>query len=209
MHQCLGYDEPFLFVNQALPGTEQPKPKKSASKHKEFWHSYGAYVAGENTGTFENSIAPMVPLIGFKDNIVISHFVSNLRIGFEQNPVSNMDAPTMQSAMESSGGSTSAYVSGLSVAEAYFSQIHKVDKMMKHSAGLYGQALGQLRADLQNMNEGAVVVRSKAFLNLWTAYFLSLYELVSSSATSRWLQHAAGVATLVSLRFCHCRPRCQ
>ncbi|EFY91976.1 C6 finger domain protein, putative [Metarhizium acridum CQMa 102] len=141
----------------------------------------------------------MVPLVGFKDNIVISHFVSNLRIGFEQNPVSTADAPTMRAAMESFGKRTSAYVSGLSVAETYFSQIHKVDHMQSHAAALYGHALGRLRLDLQYMNND--FDRARAFLGLWTAYFLSLYELISSSTSGMWLQHAQGVATLADIMY--------
>lgn len=195
MHQCLGYDEPFLFVNQALPGTQELRSKKSARQHKDYWNQQFDSVTSPEQEA-ETRIAPMVPLIGFKDNIVISHFVSNLRIGFEQNPANMSDAPTMRAAMESFGKRTSAYVSGLSVAETYFSQIHKVDHMQTHSATLYGQALGRLRLDLQYMNHD--FDKAKAFLGLWTAYFLSLYELISSSTSGMWLQHAQGVATLVS-----------
>jgi hypothetical protein len=147
---------------------------------------------GQDVGA---QIAPMVPLIGFKDNIVISHFVTNLRIGFEQNPVNTSDAPTMRAAMESFGTCTSAYVSGLSVAEVYFSQIHKVNQMQSHAAALYGQALSRLRLDLQYMKSD--FNKARAFLGLWTAYFLSLYELISSSTSGMWLQHAQGVAALV------------
>ncbi|EFY99751.1 hypothetical protein MAA_04680 [Metarhizium robertsii ARSEF 23] len=139
----------------------------------------------------------MVPLIGFKDNIVISHFVSNLRIGFEQNPVSTSDAPTMRAAMESFGKRTSAYVSGLSIAETYFSQIHTVAHMQSHAAALYGHALGRLRLDLQYINND--FDRARAFLGLWTAYFLSLYELISFSTSGMWLQHTQGVATFIEM----------
>ncbi|KAH0599084.1 hypothetical protein MHUMG1_03199 [Metarhizium humberi] len=139
----------------------------------------------------------MVPLVGFKDDIVISHFVSNLRIGFEQNPVSTSDAPTMRAAIESFGKRTSAYESGLIVAETYFSQIHKVAHMQSHAAALYSHALGRLRLDLQYINND--FDRARAFLGLWTAYFLSLYELISSSTSGLWLQHAQGVATLIEM----------
>ncbi|QLI67730.1 uncharacterized protein G6M90_00g044640 [Metarhizium brunneum] len=196
MHRCLGYDEPFLFVNQALPGTQELRSKKSARQHKDYWNQkLSSFVSvDQDAGT---QIAPMVPLVGFKDNIVISHFVSNLRIGFEQNPASTSDAPTMRAAMESFGKRTSAYVSGLSVAETYFSQIHKVAHMQSHGAALYGHALGRLRLDLQYINND--FDRARAFLGLWTAYFLSLYELISSSTSGMWLQHAQGVATLIEM----------
>ena len=204
MHKCLGYDEPFLFVNQALPSGEQPTSKKTADEHKQFWGRYEDFVAGKSStpplaATPEemaiSPISPVVPLTGFKDNIVISHLVSNLRIGMEQNPESSNDAPTMRSAMESFGGQTAAYISGLGVAEAYFSRIHKVDDMLLHSGVLHGQALRRLRVDLDSLDES--VDKSSVFLSLWTAYFLSLYELVASSSTSRWLQHVQGVSALV------------
>ncbi|KID60839.1 hypothetical protein MAN_09567, partial [Metarhizium hybridum] len=180
MHRCLGYDEPFLFANQALPGPQELRSKKSARQHKDYWNQkLSSFVSvDQDTGT---QIAPMVPLVGFKDNIVISHFISNLRIGFEQNPVSTSDAPTMRAVMKSFGKRTSAYVSGLSVAETYFSQIHKVAHMQSHAAALYSHALGRLRLDLQYINND--FDRARAFFGLWTAYFLSLYELISSSTS--------------------------
>ncbi|KAG6025821.1 hypothetical protein E4U41_001440, partial [Claviceps citrina] len=205
MHRCLGYDEAFLFVNQALPGTQELPSKKSASQLKAYWNQQlGVVVASrgdrdrdrDKDQVVNNSPAPMVSLIGFKDHIVISHLVSNLRIGFEQNPVGTHDAPTMLAAMESFGKQTTAYVSGLGVAEVYFSRIHKVSQMTTHAAGLYGEALAGLRADLQRMDRD--FSRSRAFLGLWTAYFLSLYELISCTrADGLWLQHARGVASLI------------
>ncbi|GAB0141642.1 hypothetical protein EsHS_00002229 [Epichloe bromicola] len=194
-YQCLGYDESFLFVNQALPGTQELRSKKSASQHKDYWNQKLGAVMPRNREAVNNP-APMVPLVGFKDNIVISHFVSNLRIGFEQKPANMFDAPTMRAAMESFGKQTTAYVSGLGVAELYFSRIHKVGQMTTHAAGLYGQALAGLRSDLQQMNRECA--RLKGFLSLWTAYFLSLYELITSSKDDAlWLQHARGVASLI------------
>lgn len=197
MHRCLGYDDAFLFVNQALPGTQELPSKKSASQLKDYWNQQLGAVASRTKGMPDHNPASMISLVGFKDDIIISHFVSNLRIGFEQNPVNMSDAPTMRAAMESFGKQTTAYVSGLGVAELYFSRIHKVGQMTRHAAGLYGQALGRLRTDLEQMSQH--FSRSSAFLSLWTAYFLSLYELISSSrADGLWLTHACGVASLVS-----------
>ncbi|KAG5980667.1 hypothetical protein E4U55_003787 [Claviceps digitariae] len=197
MHRCLGYDDAFLFVNQALPGTQELPSKKSARQLKDYWNQQLGVVASRNRGILEQP-GPMISMVGFKDNIIISHFVSNLRIGFEQNPVNVSDAPTMRAAMESFGKQTTAYVSGLGVAELYFSRIHKVSQMTTHAAGLYGEALAGLRSDLQQMSQH--FSRSRAFLGLWTAYFLSLYELISSSkADGMWLQHARGVASLIYL----------
>lgn len=196
MHRCLGYDDAFLFVNQALPGTQELPSKKSASQLKEYWNQQLG-VAVRRKEDHVDSPAPMISLAGFKDNIIISHFVSNLRIGFEQKPANMSDAPTMRAAMESYGKQTTAYVSGLGVAELYFSRIHKVSQLTTHAAGLYGDALAGLRSDLQQMKQH--FSRSRAFLGLWTAYFLSLYELISSSRVDgMWLQHARGVASLVS-----------
>ncbi|KAG5964130.1 hypothetical protein E4U57_005577 [Claviceps arundinis] len=197
MHRCLGYDDAFLFVNQALPGTQELPSKKSASQLKEYWNQQLG-VAVRRKEDHVDSPAPMISLAGFKDNIIISHFVSNLRIGFEQKPANMSDAPTMRAAMESYGKQTTAYVSGLGVAELYFSRIHKVSQLTTHAAGLYGDALAGLRSDLQQMKQH--FSRSRAFLGLWTAYFLSLYELISSSRVDgMWLQHARGVASLIYL----------
>ncbi|KAG5986204.1 hypothetical protein E4U54_005552 [Claviceps lovelessii] len=198
MHRCLGYDDAFLFVNQALPGTQELPSKKSASQLKDYWNQQLGAVASRTKGMPDHNPASMISLVGFKDDIIISHFVSNLRIGFEQNPVNMSDAPTMRAAMESFGKQTTAYVSGLGVAELYFSRIHKVGQMTRHAAGLYGQALGRLRTDLEQMSQH--FSRSSAFLSLWTAYFLSLYELISSSrADGLWLTHACGVASLIEM----------
>ncbi|KAK2595541.1 SAS complex subunit [Conoideocrella luteorostrata] len=197
MHQCQGYDEPFLFVNQALPGTQELRSKKSASQHKDYWNQQLGAITPRDKDALTHP-GPRISLVGFKDNIVISHFVTNLRIGFEQNPASMSDAPTMRAAMESFGNNTSAYVSGLSVAEVYFDQIHKVDQLHTHAVTLYGQSMSWLRSDLQQMNRN--FSRPKAFLSLWTAYFLSLFELISAASPGgMWLQHAQGVASLIQM----------
>lgn len=160
-------------------------------------------------------ISPMLHLDGFREDIVISHLITKLAIGLGQRLPRGTDAPTMAAVLLSRNGQSVAYLSGLGLAEAFFGRIHKVDGMLDHSALLYGQALRSLRDDLQLVDQGAA--RSRAYLNLWSSLFLGMYEVVSSSSLSNWLEHSRGISALVSfalaVRFVPwanavARPRC-
>lgn len=107
------------------------------------------------------------------------------------------DAPTMTGVLMSQDAKSNAYISGLGLAEAFFGRVQKVHGMVDHSAELYGQAMRSLRDDLQIVDRSAA--RARAYMNLWTCVFLGLYEMVSTSGSSNWMQHSRGFGALTQL----------
>lgn len=138
-----------------------------------------------------------VPLNAFKDEIVICHLLERFSIGLGPSMMGAADAPTMTAVLMSQDAKSNAYISGLGVAEAFFGRVQKVHGMVDHSAELYGQALRSLRDDLQMVDKTAA--RAKAYMNLWTCVFLGLYEMVSTSGASNWMQHSHGLGALTQL----------
>lgn len=137
-------------------------------------------------------------LHGFKDEIVISHLLEKFRIGFAGKFSRGTDAPTMRAILTTGKGQSNAYLSGLGLAEAFFGRTQKVNDLVFHSAELYGRALRNLRDDLQLTDKS--LAQERAYMNIWNCVFLGLYELVTSTNASNWLQHTRGVAALVSYK---------
>ncbi|KAK2608876.1 hypothetical protein QQS21_002589 [Conoideocrella luteorostrata] len=136
-------------------------------------------------------------LSGFQDDIVISYLLSKFSIGFGDRIPNGADAPTMAVVLTGGMGKSSAYLSGLSLAQAFFGRVHNDDEMSRQSVQLYGRALTNLRRDLQLADQEEA--RPRAYMNLWTSLFLGLYEMVSSAGSSKWLQHSMGVSALTQL----------
>lgn len=224
-HKCLGYEQPFIFVHQVprYPGTtsvpapapcSSSKPKAKPTENPTTKHENDhrqRVLAKAKANSPPSTLATVssvgfprtrLDLRGFQDEIVIAHLLSKFTIGFGHDMPRGTDAPTMGAVLTSRNSKSSAYLSGLGLAQAFFGRLYKDDGMIRQSALLYGKALTSLRGDLQlaNLEE----VRSRAYLHLWTSVFLGLYEIVSSAGSSNWLQHSMGVSALVSCNVSVC-----
>lgn len=144
---------------------------------------------------FVSQIAPIMPLNGFKNDIVISHLMKKLSINVMDDISTQGDIKMMSTVLSSHDECSTAYMSGLSVAEALFGRLYQVEDMVEHSAYVYGQALRQLRNDLHTHKS---TDRTRAYINLWSCLFLGVYEMVCSSNPTNWLKHSRGVSALVS-----------
>lgn len=140
-------------------------------------------------------IAPTLKLDGFRDGIVISHLLLKFQAIVEGNESRATDAPTFAGVFFSGDRQSTAYISGLGVAEALFGQMHCDESLIQHSAILYGRALKRLQSDLQNIQKDSV--RARSYMNLWSSTFLGIYELMTASTPMSWLEHSRGLAALV------------
>lgn len=229
-HKCLGYEEPRIFVNSG-PGLEEHKDlsaqsqSSSVTTEQQPLEAYPAQSTPESTVSLENQtlvpgkyafhgssacdfisdlrIPPTLMLDGFRNGIVISHLLLKFQAIVAGNRPAETDAPTFAAVFLSGDCQSTPYIAGLSVAEALFGRIHCDDDMIQHSAILYGQSLKMLRNDIQNIDEEEA--RARSYLNLWTSTFLGVYELITASNPTGWLEHARGLAALVSF---WCQPPC-
>lgn len=214
-YTCLGYDKPLIFVHH---GPNQPSivsateagltgesKRKKVTRCKNGASGNTTLIKAHSDSTPSPATIPQgdvgfvgrdLDLSGFADDIVIAHLLSKFGIGFGKYASRAADAPTMAGVLTSRNNASSAYLSGLGLAQAFFGSIHKDDAMVRQSAMLYGKALTSLRGDLQLADQK--LARSRAYMNLWTCVFLGLYEMVLSAEPSNWLQHVMGVSALVS-----------
>ncbi|KAF5985557.1 endoglucanase EG-II [Fusarium coicis] len=96
----------------------------------------------------------------------------------------------------STEANSTAGMSGLCVAEAFFSTMHCIPEMKVHASALYGRAVQKLKTDLGTGTEAS---RSLPHATIWSALFLGVYEIISSDSMSNWLQHCHGVAALTEM----------
>lgn len=197
-----------MFVpQQTSRGSTPPRTKKELSsspkrnhsqQNTDEWTVVLLNRAGSPPETVKKAVPPTMQLHGFKDEIVISHLLEKFRIGFAGKFSRGTDAPTMRAILTTGKGQSNAYLSGLGLAEAFFGRTQKVKDLIFHSAELYGRALRNLRDDLQLTDKS--IAQERAYMNIWNCVFLGLYELVTSTNASNWLQHTRGVAVLVSYK---------
>ncbi|KAF5690513.1 endoglucanase EG-II [Fusarium denticulatum] len=133
-----------------------------------------------------------IDLHGFKNEVVISFFVNNLFV-LVKSPLD--DGSSILHVFSGEADST-AGISGLCVAEAFFSSIHFIPEMKVHASTLYGRAVQKLKTDLGTKTE---TLRSLPHATIWSALFLGVYEMISSDSMSNWLQHCHGVAALTEM----------
>ncbi len=134
-------------------------------------------------------------LDGFRDGIVISHLLLKFQAIVEGNTPGSTDAPTFAGIFLAGDRQSTAYTSGLSVAEALFGRMHFDEALIQHSAVLYGRGLKRLQSDLQNMEKEEIGARS--YMNLWSSTFLGIYEMMTASTPMSWLEHSRGLSALV------------
>ncbi|KAH7151228.1 hypothetical protein DER46DRAFT_629062 [Fusarium sp. MPI-SDFR-AT-0072] len=162
-HPCK-YDENLVFVNHLHDAAKTVRP------HDPEPQSPNALLRREDF----KQIPVTIDLHGFKNEVVISFFVSNLFVL----------------------GDSTASMSGLCVAEAFFSSMHGIPEMKVHASMLYGRAVKRLKADLGRRTEMST---SLPHTTIWSALFLGVYEMISSDSMSNWLQHCHGVAVLTEM----------
>lgn len=134
-------------------------------------------------------------LDGFRDGIVISHLLLKFQAIVEDNAPGATDAPTFAGIFLAGNRHSTAYTSGLGVAEALFGRMHCDENLIQHSAVLYGRGLKRLQSDLQNMETEEV--RARSYMNLWSSTFLGMYEMMTASTPMSWLEHSRGLSALV------------
>lgn len=227
-HKCLGYDEPRIFVNSG-PGLADRKDlsaqsrSSSATPEQQPLQAYPRQSSPESSVSLESQtllpgkyafqglsawdfmcdlrIPPTLMLDGFRDGIVISHLMLKFQAIVAGNRPADTDAPTFAAVFLSGDCQSTPYIAGLSVAEALFGRMHCDDDMIQHSAILYGQSLKRLRKDIQNIDKDEA--RARSYMNLWTSTFLGVYEVMTASNPTGWLEHARGLAALVRLMHTH------
>ncbi|KPM38736.1 hypothetical protein AK830_g7839 [Neonectria ditissima] len=182
-------------------GSSHPHPATDAAKPRETPSSSLATVTGlcrfRDTSRTPQAVCsiPSTPsLAAFKNDIVICHLLLKLSMSSPEN-FAHGDTTTISAVLYSPNTTTAAYTSGLSVAEAFFGRLYKIDDMLHHSAHLYGQALQKLREEMQDPSRSA----DRAYANLWGCLFLGIYEMVSNSSPESWLAHSRGISTLTQM----------
>ncbi|KAJ6441039.1 C6 finger domain-containingprotein [Purpureocillium lavendulum] len=187
-HRRVGYEKPQVFVNKGVGMSHSITTIARGRKVTPESESSGSTSGSDRSSGFVDKTAgsigcvkPMLKLDGFKDDIVISHLIAKLAtVGYKFSK--GTDAPTMAGVLMGSNGQSVAYIAGLSLAEAFFGRIHKIQGMVDHSVSLYGQALRSLREVLKLLDQRAG--RSRTYMNLWSTNFLGMYEMVSSGGSS-------------------------
>ncbi|KAJ3497239.1 hypothetical protein NLG97_g2056 [Lecanicillium saksenae] len=139
-------------------------------------------------------IPPTMKLDGFRDGIVISHLLLKFQAIVEGNTPGATDAPTFAGIFLAGDRESTAYISGLSVAEALFGRMHCDEELIQHSGILYGRSLKRLQSDLLNMEKEEV--RARSYMNLWSSTFLGMYEMMTAST------RRVGWSTLAAYLLC-------
>ncbi|KAL7758766.1 hypothetical protein ACKLNR_011193 [Fusarium oxysporum f. sp. zingiberi] len=180
-HPCK-YDDNLVFVNHLHDAAKTVRPEDPESR------CLNALIQREDF----KQIPVTIDLRGFKTEVVISFFVNNLFV-LVKSPLE--DGSSILNLFSGEANST-AGMSGLCVAEAFFSSIHGIPEMKFHASALYGQAVQRLKAGLGTRTEAS---RSLPHTTIWSALFLGVYEMISSDSISNWLQHCHGVAVLTEM----------
>ncbi|EWG53436.1 hypothetical protein FVEG_11866 [Fusarium verticillioides 7600] len=180
-HPCK-YDDSLVFVNHLHDAA------KTVRSHDAKLQSPNALTQREDFKQMPASI----DLHGFKNEVVISFFVKNLFV-LIKSPLGD-GSPILN--IFSGEADSTAGMSGLCVAEAFFSTMHCIPEMKFHASALYGRAVQKLKTDLGTKTETS---RSLPHATIWSALFLGIYEMISSDSMLNWLQHCHGVAALTEM----------
>lgn len=185
-HPCQ-YDDKLVFVNHLHDAAQTVRPQDAKLQSPN---------ALTQRGDFKQ-IPVIIDLHGFKNEVVISFFVKNLFL-LVKSPIE--DGSSILNLFSNETDST-AGMSGLCVAEAFFSTMHCIPEMRVHASALYGKAIQKLKVDLGTRTEAS---RPLPHATIWSALFLGVYEMISSDSMSNWLQHCHGVAALVRRPWDNC-----
>jgi hypothetical protein len=186
-HPC-EYGERFIFVNE---------PKVFTSEVKSPGRKCNTLTVSQTPTIRINSnyVPPTLHLHGFQNEIVISFLVKQLFVEVQSPP----DDEQSISRLLLWDRDSTAYLSGLCLAEAFFSSIHRMTELKSHASVLYGQVVQRLKTDLV---EKGNMQPSPSRATIWSALFLGVYEMISSNSMSNWLKHCHGVAAIVRIYKC-------
>merc|ERR1712000_452120 len=194
---CLGYTQLLVFVNM-VTGEPNTVGTYNDKGNKALLAPERSDSSSTDVSTIEAPpISPNFHLGAYRDQIVVSHLISQLAIRLDNGPSPGVDAPTLSTILTNSNSNSIAYMAGLSCAEALFGRVYKLNDMVEHSVQLYYQTLRGLRRDLQFFS--SEMSHSKAYDDLWSTVILGMYELVSSAGPSKWLEHSRGLSALTEL----------
>ncbi|KAH7245514.1 hypothetical protein BKA59DRAFT_475895 [Fusarium tricinctum] len=183
-HPC-EYGERFIFVNE---------PKVFTSEVKSPGRKCNTLTVSQTPTIRINSnyVPPTLHLHGFQNEIVISFLVKQLFVEVQSPP----DDEQSISRLLLWDRDSTAYLSGLCLAEAFFSSIHRMTELKSHASILYGQVVQRLKTDLV---EKGNMQPSPSRATIWSALFLGVYEMISSDSMSNWLKHCHGVAAITHM----------
>ncbi|CAJ0546980.1 Ff.00g016070.m01.CDS01 [Fusarium sp. VM40] len=182
-HPC-EYGESFIFVNEPKTFTHEAQPPGKSST-----------LAISKTVTVNinsDHVPPSLDLHGFQNEIVISFLVKQLFVEVQSPPDDKHSISTLLLWNRDS----TAYLSGLCLAEAFFSSIHRLSELKSHASVLYGQAVQRLKVELVAKANAQI---SPPRVTIWSALFLGVYEMISSDSMSNWLKHCHGVAAITHM----------
>lgn len=209
-HECLGYIKPFVFLSQDFniptPSASQSSssarsiPKKPPSRPFSHCSESEAAAADLTVLAFraastqcQAKICDSLPLNAFQSKMVISYLLECFSLRLPCNSAG--DAPTMDVMVSSKYVSSSAYLAGLGLAEAFFGHMQKSSCLLTRSVETYGRALRHLRKDFETAGKWT---SAQTFVALWACEFLALYELINPTSPCNWMDHGRGMGLLVS-----------
>ncbi|KAL7905937.1 hypothetical protein GGI35DRAFT_459682 [Trichoderma velutinum] len=187
--ECLGYGNPQVFINQVLAATPSTK-----AEEKNPGCSMKVVTKFSTTGV--NFPLTVSPDVGGQD-VVISHLISKFPIDFAWRLPPGAKGSPLSAVFTSLNRRSTAYVSGVCLAQAFYARAHKRHDLMAHATALYSRSLQHLRQDLQGLNRSTSA--ASMYSNLWSSFLLCLYEIVSGVSSAGWLEHCHGITALIQM----------
>ena len=202
---CLGYVRPFLFVNegtalqrplaQAATASQLTSPKSRHNNSNLDVDVQTLLSARSYLSPDDRSIHQSLHLNAFKENILISHLLKNLFVEFTDSGSRGDNHPWILYAIQRRNANCPSYMAALALAAAFFGRKQHEKTVYDQGARSYGQALRQLKADLDDPE------RAVTYFTMSSTLLLSIYEVVTFSNISGWLEHFNGIGIVVSLTF--------
>ncbi|SPJ73375.1 uncharacterized protein FTOL_03105 [Fusarium torulosum] len=183
-HPC-EYGESFIFVNESKVVAREVQRPKNKFNILNISKTPKVQIKSDY-------VPPSLDLHGFQNEIVISFLVKQLFVEVQSPP----DDEHSISRLLLWDRDSTAYLSGLCLAEAFFSSIHRLSELRSHASVLYGQAVQRLKIELVAKDN---VQTSLPRATIWSALFLGVYEMISSDSMSNWLKHCHGVAAITHM----------
>lgn len=153
--QCTGFTQRLRFVD------ENPRVRRSMKVSQRQSHDFSAIISTSSPvfhssqiplsqpNSFDTSLANTLPLIAFKDEILISYLISKLFKGPDPTQV-RCGLPKSWISELSNTPQMPRHKSWDALAALIFGQAHKSHEVVKKAHGLYGQALVEFRRILSD-----------------------------------------------------------
>ncbi|KAL7941994.1 hypothetical protein V8C42DRAFT_333282 [Trichoderma barbatum] len=187
--ECLGYGNPQVFINQVLAATPSAKTQEKTPVY-----SMNVVTKFSTSGI---NFPLTVSLDVAKQDVIISHLINKLPIDFAWRLPPAASGSPLSSVFSSSNRRSTAYVSGVCLAQAFHARAQKRHDLMAHATMLYSRSLQRLRQDLQVLDRRTSA--ASMYSNLWSSFLLCLYEIVSGGSSAGWLEHCHGITALIQM----------